>query len=58
MQNVLAFLQAIHSAMNDEKKWENEFNSKLFFSHGKTNYGTKKLDKINKTCNNSGRIYL
>lgn len=36
------FLHEIHSSMSDEKKWENEFNCKLFFSHGKTNYGTKK----------------
>ena len=44
--------------MSDKKKWKNEFNSKLFFSHGKTNYGTKKLDKINKKCDKSGRIYF
>ena len=43
-----------------------EFNGKLFFSPGKTSsctvlvgyYGTKKLEVINKKCDNSGRILL
>ena len=35
--NGFVFLQETHSSIRDEKKWEDEFNSKLFFSHGKTN---------------------
>ena len=62
----LVFLQETHSSIRDEKKWEDEFRGKLFFSHGKTNscgvligyYGTKKMEVINKKCGNYGRIML
>ena len=48
--NVFVFLQEMHSSIIDEKKYEDEFKGKLFFSHEKTNpcvvligyYGTKK----------------
>ena len=64
--NGFVFLQETHSSIRDEKKWEDEFKGKLFFSHGKTNscgvligyYGTKKIEVINKKCENSGRILL
>ena len=35
--NGFVFLQETHSTIRDEKKLENEFKSRLFFSHGKTN---------------------
>ena len=64
--NGLVFLQETHLTIRDEKKWEDEFNCKLFFSHGKTNscrvlighYGTKKIEVIYKKFDNSGRILL
>ena len=64
--NGFVFLQETQSSIRDEKKWEDEFNGKLFFSHWKTNscrvlidyYGTKKIEVINKKCDNSGRILL
>ena len=60
------FLQETHSSIRDEKKWEDEFRGKLFFSHGKTNscgvligyYATKKIEVINKKCDNYGRSLL
>ena len=66
--NGLIFLKDTHSWMSNEKKWEDKFNGKLFFSHIKTNScgvlicyrGTKKFDKIikKKQCDKSGRIFL
>ena len=64
--NGFVFLQETHSSIRDEKKWEDEFRGKLFFSHGKTNscgvligyYGTKKIEVINKKCDNYGRILI
>ena len=52
--NGFIFLQETHSSINDEKKWQDEFEGKLFFSHGKTNscgvaigfYGNKKLEIV------------
>ena len=35
--NRFVFLQETHSSIRDEKKWEHEFKSNLFFPHGKTN---------------------
>lgn len=35
--NGYIFLQETHSCMNNEIKWGDEFNGKLFFSHGKAN---------------------
>ena len=32
------FLQETHSSVNVENKWNNGFQGKVFFSHGKTNY--------------------
>ena len=56
-RNLFVFLQEIHLSTNDEKKWENEFNRKLFFSQRKTNYGTGKLGKINKKRTLDGFTY-
>ena len=33
----ILFLQETHSSIEIEKKWNDEFNGQLFFSHGKTN---------------------
>ena len=33
--NGFVLFQETHSSTGDEKKWEDEFNGKLFFSHGK-----------------------
>ena len=35
--NGLLFLRETHSTINDELKWNDEFNGKLYFSHGKPN---------------------
>ena len=58
--NGFVFLQETHSTIRDENKWEDEFNGKLIFSHGKTNscgiltgyYETKIIEVINKKCDN------
>ena len=57
--NGLIFLKDTHSSMSNEKKWEDKFNGKLFFSHIKTNscrvlicyHGTKKFEIIIKKNN-------
>ena len=64
--NGFIFLQEMHSCINDEIKWTDEFNDVLFFSHGKTNlcgvaigfYGSKTIEQINKISDKSGRILL
>ena len=35
--NMFVFFQETHPSIGDEKKWEDEFSGKPFFSHGKTN---------------------
>ena len=64
--NGFIFLQEMHSCINDEIMWRDEFNGELFFSHGKTNscgvaigfYGSKTIEQINKISDKSGRILL
>ena len=64
--NGFIFLQETHSSINDEKKWQDEFEGKLFFSHGKTNscgvaigfYGNKKLEIVSQKQDHLGRILL
>ena len=64
--NGFIFLQETHSSINDEKKWQEEFEGKLFFSHGKTNscgvaigfYGNKKLEIVSQKQDHLGRILL
>ena len=36
-KNGIIFLQETHSSIDDEKKWQDEFNGSLFFSHDCTN---------------------
>ena len=65
-ENGFNFLQEIHSCISDEIKWRDEFNSELFFFHGKTNlcrvavgfYRSKTIKQINKIPDKSGRILL
>ena len=68
--NGFVFLQETHSSIRAEKKWEDEFRDRLYFSYGKTNsygilvgyYGTIKIKvinqkyDINKKYDNYGRI--
>ena len=64
--NGFIFLQETLSSINDEKKWQDEFEGKLFFSHGKTNfcgvaigfYGNKKLEIVCQKQDHLGRILL
>ena len=35
--NGFVFLQETHSSQSDEKNWSDEFQSKLFFLHSRTN---------------------
>ena len=35
--NGFIFLQETHSSLDDEKRWWDELNGNLYFSHGKTN---------------------
>ena len=60
----ILFLQETHSSKVKEKKWSDEFNGDLFFSHGKTNscgvlvgfYGNIKYFVKKKLSDKSGRI--
>ena len=36
--NGFVFLRETHSTVREEKKWEDELNDKLFFSHGKNKF--------------------
>ena len=54
------------STIHDEKKWNDEFKGKLFFSHGQSNYygvaigfiGNTNFEVSNKKQNESGRILI
>ena len=60
------FLQETHSSKVTEKKWNEEFNGDLLFSHGKTNscsvlvgfYGNINYSVKKKLSENSGRILV
>ena len=64
--NGFIFLQEMHSRINDEIKWRDEFNGELLVSYGKTNscevaigfYGSKTIEQTNKISAKSGRILL
>ena len=64
--NGFIFLQEIHSSVEDEKVWSDEFEGQLFFCHGKINscgvvigfVGTKALNILNIKRNNLGRILV
>ena len=58
------FLQERHSSVNDEKRWCDELNGSLYFSHGKTNsggvaigyVGSKSFVLTNQTADKNGRF--
>ena len=60
------FLQETHSSMYDEKKWNDEFKGKLFFSHGQSNscrvaigfIGSRSFEVSNKKQDESGGILI
>ena len=64
--NGFIFLQETHSSVKDEKIWNDEFEGRFFFSHGKTNscgvaigfVGTKALNVLNIKRDNLGRILV
>ena len=60
------FLQETHSSVDVEKKWNDDFQGQLFFSHGKTNscgvaigyYGKKSFELLSKFNDKSGRVLI
>ena len=62
----LLFLQETHSNSKVEQKWKEDFHSKVFFSHGKTNsrgvliayIGTEKFTVKKQQTDHSGRILI
>ena len=61
--NEFIFLQEIHTSADDEKRWCNELNGSIYFSHGKTNLcnvATKSKSFIlaNQTADKNGRLLL
>ena len=62
----ILFLQETHSSIEIEKKWNHEFNGKLFFSHGKTNsccvviafYGIINYSVQKQLIDSEGRILI
>ena len=60
------FLQETHSTIHDEKKWNDEFKGKPFFSHGQSNFlgvaigfiGKLSFEVSNKKQDESGRILI
>ena len=62
----ILFLQETHSSMEIEKKWNDEFNGQLFFSHGKTNscgvviafYGNINYSVQKQLIDSEGRILI
>ena len=64
--NGFIFLQQSHFSVKGEKVWSDEFEGKLFFSHGKTNscgvaisfVSKKTLNILNKKPDNLGRILV
>ena len=64
--NGLIFLQETHSSLDDGKRWCDELNASLYFSHGKTNssgvaieyLGSKSFVLANQTADKNGRLLL
>ena len=64
--NGLIFLQETHSSADDGKRWCDELNGNLYFSHGKTNsggvaigyVGSKSFVLGNQTADKNGRLLL
>ena len=64
--NGFIFLHETHSSVGDEKRWCDELNGNLYFSHGKTNsggvaigyVGSKSFVLANQTADKNGRLLL
>ena len=64
--NGFIFLQETYSSVDDEKRWCDEPNGNLYFSHGKTNscgvaigyVGSKSFVLANQTADKNGRLLL
>ena len=64
--NGFMFLQDTHSTVFDEKRWQDEFKGKPFFSHGHNNscgvavgfLGNMNFNVLNKIQDNDGRILI
>ena len=64
--NGFIFLQETHSSVDDEKRWCDELNGNLYFSHRKTNscgvaigyVGSKSFVLANQTADKNGRLLL
>ena len=62
----LIFLQETHSFVDEEKRWCNELNGSLYFSHGKTNsggvaigyVGSRSFVLTNQTADKNDRLLL
>ena len=62
----MIFLQETHSSVDDEKRWCDELNGSLYFSHGKTNLGgvairyvgSKSFVLANQTADKNGCLLL
>lgn len=65
-KNGIIFLQETHSSIDDEKKWQDEFNGSLFFSHGSYNScgvaigfcGIKNIEPTTIKIDKNGRIII
>ena len=61
-----AFRQETHSSLDGEKKWNDDFQDQLFFSHSKRNsceaalgfWGRKSFELLNKFINKSGFVLI
>ena len=66
LKNGFIFFQETHSSVSDEKRWCNELDGNLYFSHGKTNscgvaigyVGSKSFVLTNQTTDKNGRLLL
>ena len=64
--NGFIFLQELRSSVYDEKRWCNELNGNIYFSHGKTNscsvaiwyVGSKSFVLANQTADKNGCLLL
>ena len=64
--NGFLLLQETHSSLADEKKWADDLNGPIFFSHGKTNscgvatgyIGSNKVDVLDKKMDKNGCILI
>ena len=64
--NGFLLLQETHSSLTDEKKWADDLNGPIFFSHGRTNscgvaigyIGSNKVDVLEKKMDKNGRILI